>query len=124
MFFFSSRRRHTRCALVTGVQTCALPICLIEKIAELLLARKLAMLADVRDESTDEVRLVLEPKSRNVDPEVLMESLFRQTDLEVRIGLNMNVLDADNTPRVMRSEERRVGKEWVSPCRYRWSPEQ
>jgi topoisomerase-4 subunit A len=78
---------------------------LIEKIAELLLARKLAMLADVRDESTDEVRLVLEPKSRNVDPEVLMESLFRQTDLEVRIGLNMNVLDADHTPRVMNLRE-------------------
>jgi topoisomerase-4 subunit A len=78
---------------------------LIEKIAELLLARKLAMLADVRDESTDEVRLVLEPKSRNVDPEVLMESLFRQTDLEVRIGLNMNVLDAGNTPRVMNLRE-------------------
>ncbi|MFZ2100346.1 MAG: DNA topoisomerase IV subunit A, partial [Oricola sp.] len=74
---------------------------LIEKIAELLLAKKLAMLGDVRDESTDEVRLVLEPKSRNVDPEVLMESLFRQTDLETRFGLNMNVLDADNTPRVM-----------------------
>ena len=78
---------------------------LIEKIAELLLARKLALLADVRDESTDEVRLVLEPKSRNVDPEVLMESLFRQTDLEVRVGLNMNVLDADNTPRVMNLRE-------------------
>ncbi|MFQ6017603.1 MAG: DNA topoisomerase IV subunit A [Kiloniellaceae bacterium] len=74
---------------------------LVEKIAELLSARKLAMLADVRDESTDEVRLVLEPKSRNVDPQVLMESLFRQTDLEVRIALNMNVLDADNTPRLM-----------------------
>ena len=74
---------------------------LIEKIAELLTARKLAMLGDVHDESTDEVRLVLEPKSRNVDPQVLMESLFRQTDLEVRIGLNMNALDADNTPRVM-----------------------
>ncbi|HMA15256.1 MAG TPA: DNA gyrase subunit A, partial [Kiloniellaceae bacterium] len=73
---------------------------LIEKIAELLLAKKLAMLADVRDESTDDVRLVLEPKSRNVDPDVLMESLFRQTDLETRFGLNMNVLDADNTPRV------------------------
>jgi len=74
---------------------------LVEKIAELLSAKKLAMLADVRDESTDVVRLVLEPKSRNVDPEVLMESLFRQTDLEVRISLNMNVLDATNTPRVM-----------------------
>jgi len=78
---------------------------LIEKIAELLMARKLAMLADVRDESADDVRLVLEPKSRNVDPEVLMESLFRQTDLETRIGLNMNVLDADNTPRVMNLRE-------------------
>jgi topoisomerase-4 subunit A len=74
---------------------------LVEKIAELLSNRKLAMLADVRDESTDVVRLVLEPKSRNVDPEVLMESLFRQTDLEVRIPLNMNALDATNTPRVM-----------------------
>jgi topoisomerase-4 subunit A len=78
---------------------------LIEKIAELLLAKKLAFLADIRDESTDEVRLILEPKSRNVDPEVLMESLFRQTDLETRAGLNMNVLDADNTPRVMNLRE-------------------
>ena len=74
---------------------------LIEKIADLLNARKLTLLADVRDESAAEVRLVLEPKSRNVDPKVLMESLFRQTDLEVRIALNMNVVDADNTPRVM-----------------------
>jgi topoisomerase-4 subunit A len=74
---------------------------LIEKIAELLQARKLMLLADVRDESTTDVRLVLEPKSRNVDPAMLMESLFRQTDLEVRFGLNMNVLDATNTPRVM-----------------------
>ncbi|WP_282609016.1 DNA topoisomerase IV subunit A [Pelagibius sp. Alg239-R121] len=78
---------------------------LVEKIAELLMVRKLAMLGDVRDESTDVVRLVLEPKSRNVDPQVLMESLFRQTDLETRIGLNMNVLDADNTPRVMNLRE-------------------
>lgn len=78
---------------------------LIEKIAELLMARKLAMLGDVRDESTEDVRLVLEPKSRNVDPEVLMESLFRQTDLEVRFGLNMNALDADHTPRVMNLRE-------------------
>ena len=74
---------------------------LVEKIAELLQARKLALLAGVRDESTAEVRLVLEPKSRNVEPEILMESLFRQTDLEIRFGLNMNVLDRTNTPRVM-----------------------
>lgn len=78
---------------------------LVEKIAELLTVRKLAMLGDVRDESTDIVRLILEPKSRNVDPQVLMESLFRQTDLETRAGLNMNVLDADNTPRVMNLRE-------------------
>ena len=78
---------------------------LVEKIAELLHNRKLTMLDDIRDESTEEVRLVLEPKSRNVDADVLMESLFRQTDLESRISLNMNVLDADNTPKVMNLRE-------------------
>ncbi|MBI1775474.1 MAG: DNA topoisomerase IV subunit A [Proteobacteria bacterium] len=78
---------------------------LIEKIAELLAAKKLALLADVRDESTDEVRLVLEPKSRTVDPDHLMESLFRQTDLEGRIPLNLNVLDGDGVPRVMNLRE-------------------
>ncbi|MBK1697873.1 DNA topoisomerase IV subunit A [Rhodovibrio salinarum] len=74
---------------------------LVEKIADLLANRKLPALHDVRDESTDEVRLVLEPKSRNVEPAALMESLFKQTELETRVGLNMNVLDADTTPRVM-----------------------
>ncbi len=78
---------------------------LIEKIAELLQEKKLAMLADVRDESTTDVRIVLEPKSRNVDPAVLMESLFRQTDMETRFPLNMNVLDADGMPRVMTLRE-------------------
>ncbi len=74
---------------------------LIEKIAELLTEKKLALLADVLDESTEDVRLVLEPKSRNVDPAVLMESLFRHTEMEVRIPLNLNVLDRTNTPGVM-----------------------
>jgi len=74
---------------------------LIEKIAELLLNRKLPLLADIRDESTEQVRIVLEPKNRSVDPELMMEHLFRQTDLESRFGLNMNVLGADNTPGVM-----------------------
>ncbi len=74
---------------------------LVEKIADLLHARKLPLLADIRDESTDAVRLVLEPRNRTVEPEVLMESLFRLTDLESRFSLNMNVLDADQTPRVM-----------------------
>ncbi|MDD5587285.1 MAG: DNA topoisomerase IV subunit A, partial [Alphaproteobacteria bacterium] len=74
---------------------------LIEKIAELLLARKLPLLDDVRDESADDVRLILVPKSRNVDPAVLMESLFRVTELEVKIPLNLNVLDKDCVPQVM-----------------------
>ena len=74
---------------------------LVEKIAELLTARKLVLLEDVRDESAEDVRLILVPKSRNVDPEVLMASLFQATDLEVRFPLNMNVLDADTVPRVM-----------------------
>jgi topoisomerase IV subunit A len=78
---------------------------LIEKIAALLEERKLPLLADVRDESTDTVRLVLEPKTRNVDPVVLMESLFRATELETRIPLNMNVLDAQGVPRVMSLKE-------------------
>jgi len=78
---------------------------LIERIAELLLERKLALLADVRDESADDIRLVLEPRSRNVDPEVLMETLFRQTELEVRVPLNMNVLEGGLTPRVMSLRE-------------------
>ncbi|MGE0658898.1 MAG: DNA topoisomerase IV subunit A [Reyranellaceae bacterium] len=78
---------------------------LIEKIAELINAKKLPILDDVRDESTDEVRLVLVPKSRNVPADVLMEQLFRLTDLEVRISLNLNVLDAKNVPRVMSLRE-------------------
>ena len=78
---------------------------LVERIASLLEEKKLPLLADVRDESTDQVRLVLEPKSRNVDPAVLMESLFRATELEVRVALNLNVLDAQGVPRVMHLKE-------------------
>ncbi|MAG98119.1 MAG: DNA topoisomerase IV subunit A [Alphaproteobacteria bacterium] len=74
---------------------------LIEKLADLINERKLPMLADVRDESAETVRLVLEPRSRSIDPEMLMEQLFRLSDLEVRISLNMNVLDARGTPGVM-----------------------
>ncbi|HXQ40351.1 MAG TPA: DNA topoisomerase IV subunit A [Candidatus Udaeobacter sp.] len=74
---------------------------LIERIAQLLQERKLALLADVRDESAADLRIVLEPRSRTVDPAMLMEALFRQTDLETRFPLNMNVLDAGQTPRVM-----------------------
>ncbi|MBB5690049.1 DNA topoisomerase IV subunit A [Roseomonas alkaliterrae] len=84
---------------------------LIEQIAQLLEEKKLPLLADVRDESTDVVRLVLEPKSRTVEPAVLMETLFRATALESRFALNMNVLDADRTPRVMGLRE--VLRAWL-----------
>ncbi|HZL58141.1 MAG TPA: DNA topoisomerase IV subunit A [Stellaceae bacterium] len=78
---------------------------LIERMAALLEERKLPLLADLRDESTEQVRLVLEPKSRNVAPEMLMESLFRATELETRVPLNLNVLDKDGVPRVMNLKE-------------------
>ena len=78
---------------------------LVEKIAGLINDRKLPALADVRDESAEDVRLVLEPRARTIDADALMEQLFRQTDLEVRFGLNMNVLDATRTPRVMSLKE-------------------
>jgi topoisomerase-4 subunit A len=74
---------------------------LVERIAELLAAKKLSLLADVRDESAEEVRLVLVPRARTVPAELLMEQLFRQTELEVRLPLNLNVLDAAGVPRVM-----------------------
>ena len=67
--------------------------------------RKLPLLADIRDESADDMRLVLEPKSGRVDAEMLMEQLFRLSELEVRIGLNLNVLDSDQTPRVINLRE-------------------
>jgi topoisomerase-4 subunit A len=78
---------------------------LVEQIAAAMEEKKLPLLGDLRDESTDQVRLVLEPKSKTVDPALLMESLFRATALESRISLNMNVLDADRTPRVMSLKE-------------------
>ncbi len=74
---------------------------LIERIAELLAARRLPLLADVRDELAEEIRLVLVPRSRAVPAELLMEQLFRQTELEVRLSLNLNVLDDQGVPRVM-----------------------
>jgi topoisomerase-4 subunit A len=78
---------------------------LVERIAALLEEKKLPLLADVRDESAEEVRLVLEPKTRNVDAAMLMESLFRATELEARVTLNLNVLDAAGVPRVMSLKE-------------------
>ncbi|MEE6207107.1 MAG: DNA topoisomerase IV subunit A [Alphaproteobacteria bacterium] len=78
---------------------------LIEKIAELLINKKLPLLADIRDESAQDVRIVLEPKNRMVDATLLMEHLFRQTDMEAKFNMNMNVLDLDGVPRVMSLKE-------------------
>ena len=84
---------------------------LIEKIAELLTARKLPLLADVRDESAEDVRVVFEPRSRTVDPALLMESLFHGTELEARIAFNMNVLSGGKVPKVMSLRE--ALREWL-----------
>lgn len=74
---------------------------LVEQLADLIDSKKAALLGDVRDESAEDIRLVLEPKSKNVEPEVLMESLFKLSALESRFPINMNVLDARGTPGVM-----------------------
>jgi topoisomerase IV subunit A len=71
---------------------------LIEKLAEVIQTRKVPLLADLRDESADDVRIVLEPRARNVDPEMLMGMLFKNSDLEIRFSLNMNVLIDGLTP--------------------------
>ena len=84
---------------------------LIEKIAELLQERKLPLLADVRDESAEDIRIVLEPRSRTVDATILMESLFRLTELESRVPLNVNVLAGGKVPRVLGLAE--ALREWL-----------
>ncbi|MGD0107665.1 MAG: DNA topoisomerase IV subunit A, partial [Rhodopila sp.] len=84
---------------------------LIEQVAQLMEDKKLPLLGDIRDESSDIIRLVLEPKTRGVEPEVLMETVFRATALETRFPLNMNVLDATRTPRVMRLQD--VLRAWL-----------
>jgi topoisomerase IV subunit A len=84
---------------------------LVERIAELINDKKLPLLGDVRDESAETVRLVLEPKSRSVDPVLLMESLFRLTELEVRFSLNMNVLSGGQVPGVLSLRE--VLRRWL-----------
>ena len=78
---------------------------LIEQIAQLIADKKLPILADVKDESDEQVRLIIEPRARTVDPDLLLESLFRLTDLEIRFPLNLNVLDATRTPGVMSLKE-------------------
>lgn len=85
---------------------------LIEKIAELLFNKKIPLLADVRDESSHDVRIVLEPKNRTVDANLLMEHLFKQTELESRFNMNMNVLDSEGVPHVL--DIKQVLKEFLS----------
>ena len=84
---------------------------LYEKIAELIGEKKLPLVGDVRDESAEIVRLVIEPKSRTIDPVLMMESLFRLTELEIRFGLNMNVLSAGQVPNVLGLKD--VLKQWL-----------
>ena len=96
------KRGHgTWVAVVTEVPYQVQKSRLIERIAELINDKKVPLLADVRDESAEDVRVVLEPRNRSIAPEVLMEALFRLTDLEVRVPLNLNVLDAGRLPRVL-----------------------
>src|SRR5712672_2342064 len=88
---------------------------LVEKIAELLNDKKLPLADDVRDESAEDIRLVIAPKSRAVDPELLMESLFRLTELESRISLNLNVLVKGRIPKVLGLAE--CLREWLDHLR-------
>ncbi|WP_439521314.1 DNA topoisomerase IV subunit A [Marivita sp.] len=78
---------------------------LVERLAELIQTKKVPILADIRDESADDIRMVLEPRSKNVDPEVLMNMLYRNSDLETRFSLNMNVLIDGLTPKVCSMKE-------------------
>ncbi|MEX2319073.1 MAG: DNA gyrase subunit A, partial [Bauldia sp.] len=106
------RGRGTWAVVVTEIPYQVQKSKLVEKIAELTEARKLPLVAEVRDESAEDIRLVIEPKSRPVDPALMMESLFRLTDLETRIPLNLNVLSKGVVPRVMSLGE--VLNEWLA----------
>ncbi|WP_404713114.1 DNA topoisomerase IV subunit A [Sphingomonas sp. MMS24-J13] len=103
--------RGTWVAVITEVPYQVPKAKLIEAIAVLINDKKLPILADVRDESDEQIRIVLEPRARTVDPQTLMDSLFRLTDLETRISLNLNVLDKDRTPRVMSLKQALA--EWI-----------
>jgi topoisomerase IV subunit A len=84
---------------------------LIERVAELLNDKKLPLLGDIRDESAEDVRIVLEPKTRNVDPTLMMEQLFRASEFETRFPLNMNVLSGGKVPKVMSLRD--ILREWL-----------
>ena len=93
--------RGTYLVVVTEIPWQVQKMRLVERIAELINEKKLPFLADMRDESAEDVRLVFEPRSRSVDPALLMESLFKLTELESRVALNMNVLVGGRVPRVI-----------------------
>ncbi|WEX07474.1 DNA topoisomerase IV subunit A [Chelativorans sp. AA-79] len=110
-WFKEDQGRGTWNAVVTEIPYGVQKSRLIEKTAELIIARKLPLLEDVRDESAEDIRIVLVPKSRTVEPELLMESLFRLTDLETRFPLNMNVLSRGRVPAVLSLKD--VLREWL-----------
>jgi topoisomerase IV subunit A len=103
--------RGTWAAIITEIPYQVPKSKLIEQIASLVSEKRLPILADVRDESDEAIRIVIEPRSRAVEPQILLDSLFRLTDLEVRVPLNLNVLDATRTPRVM--SLRQALKAWL-----------
>jgi topoisomerase-4 subunit A len=107
--------RGTWAVVVTEIPWLVQKSRLIEKIAELLNAKKLPLVDDIRDESAEDIRIVIEPKSRNVDPELLMESLFKLTELESRISLNLNVLVKGRIPKVVGLAE--ALREWLDHLR-------
>ncbi len=104
--------RGTWAAVVTEIPYQVQKGKLIEQLAQLIMDKKLPILADVRDESDEEIRIVLEPKSRSVDPDLLMDRLFQISDLETRFSLNMNVLDKDRTPDVLGLRE--LLTQWIA----------
>jgi topoisomerase IV subunit A len=103
--------RGTYVVVITEIPWLVQKTRLIEKMAELYNEKKLPLVGEFRDESTEDVRIVIEPRARTVDPELLMESLFKLTELESRIALNMNVLSKGKVPKVMGLAE--VLREWL-----------
>ncbi|MEZ5820040.1 MAG: DNA topoisomerase IV subunit A [Xanthobacteraceae bacterium] len=107
--------RGTWVVVVTEIPWLVQKSRLIEKIAELLNEKKLPLVGDIRDESADDVRIVIEPRAKTVDPELMMESLFKLTELESRISLNLNVLIKGKIPKVVGLAE--CLREWLDHLR-------
>jgi topoisomerase IV subunit A len=103
--------RGTWVIVVTEIPWMVQKMRLVERMAELINEKKLPLIADVRDESAEDIRLVIEPRARTVDPAILMESLFKLTELETRIPLNMNVLVKGKIPKVLGLAE--ALREWL-----------